>query len=86
MQMSMTELRSDWLIGFHVLERDKFSAKTISINKFSSERVSESKSFYGRWRLQGMGSGLAKLDVPWLHSFESQTEEHQCETKFLICS
>ena len=29
--MSMTELRSDWLIGYYALGRDKFSAKTISI-------------------------------------------------------
>ena len=32
--MSMTELRSDWLIGHNVLGRDKFSAKIISINNF----------------------------------------------------
>ena len=32
--MSMTELRSDWLIGYYALGRDKFSAKTISINNF----------------------------------------------------
>ena len=37
--MSMTVLRSDWLIGYDALGRDKFSAKTISINKFSSGRV-----------------------------------------------
>ena len=29
--MSMTDLRSDWLIGYYALGRDKFSAKTISI-------------------------------------------------------
>ena len=34
--MSMTELRSDWLIGYYVLGHDKFSAKTISVNNFSS--------------------------------------------------
>ena len=45
--MSMAELRSDWLIGYYVLGRDKFSAKTISINNFSSERV-DSKGLYGR--------------------------------------
>ena len=28
--MSMTELRSDWLIGYYSLGPDKFSAKTIS--------------------------------------------------------
>ena len=37
--MSMTELHSDWLIGYYALGRDIFSAKTISINNFSSERV-----------------------------------------------
>ena len=41
--MSMTELRTDWLIGYYVLGR----AKTISINNFSSERV-DSKGSYGR--------------------------------------
>ena len=47
MYMSMTELRSDWLIGSNALGRDKFLAKTISINSFSSERV-DSKGLYGR--------------------------------------
>ena len=43
--MSMTELRSDWLIGYYALGRDEFSAKTICIlNNFSSERV-DSKGF-----------------------------------------
>ena len=37
--MSMTELRSDWLIGYYALGRDKFFAKTNSINNFSSGRV-----------------------------------------------
>ena len=32
--MSMTKLRSDWLIGYYALVRDKFSAKTISIDRF----------------------------------------------------
>ena len=32
--MSMTKLRSDWLIGYYALGRDKFSAKTISIITF----------------------------------------------------
>ena len=45
--MSMTELRSNWLFGDFALGRDKFSAKTISVNKFSSERV-DSKGLYGR--------------------------------------
>ena len=45
--MSMTELHSDWLIGYYQLGRDKFSAKTISINNFSSERV-DFKGLYGR--------------------------------------
>ena len=45
--MSMTELRSDWLIGCYALGRENFSAKTISINNFSSERV-DAKGFYGR--------------------------------------
>ena len=39
MWMSMTELRTDWLIGYYALRRDKFCAKTISINNFSSERA-----------------------------------------------
>ena len=43
----LTGLRSNWLIGYYALGRDKFSAKTISINKFSSERV-DSKGLYGR--------------------------------------
>ena len=37
MQMSMTDLRTDWLIGYYALGRDKFCAKTISINNFSSK-------------------------------------------------
>ena len=39
--MSMTELRPDWLIGYYALRRDKFSAKTISVNNFSSEGVDQ---------------------------------------------
>ena len=35
----LTRLRSNWLIGYYALGHDKFSAKTISINSFSSERV-----------------------------------------------
>ena len=50
--MSLTELRSDWLIGYYASGRGKFSAETISINSFSSERV-DSKSLNGRWRLLG---------------------------------
>ena len=45
--MSMTEVRSDWLIGYYALRRDKFSAKTISIINSLSERV-DSKGLYGR--------------------------------------
>ena len=45
--MSMTELRTDWLIGYYALGCDKFCANTISINNFSSERV-DSKGLYGR--------------------------------------
>ena len=47
--MSMTELRTDWLIGYCALGRDKFctKTKTISINNFSSESV-DSKGLYGR--------------------------------------
>ena len=45
--MSMTERRSDWLIGYYALGRDKISTKTISINYFSSERVN-SKGLKGR--------------------------------------
>ena len=52
-------LRTDWLISYYALRRDKFCAKTISINNFSSERV-DSKGLYGRWRLRVMGS--------WLHA------------------
>ena len=52
--MSMTELPTDWLIGYYALGRDKFCTKTISINKFSSERV-DAKGLYGRWRLRVMG-------------------------------
>ena len=43
----LTRLRSNWLIGYYALGRDKFSAKTISINNFSSGRV-DSKGLYGR--------------------------------------
>ena len=43
----LTGLRFNWLIGYYALGRDKFSAKTISINNFSSERV-DSKGLYGR--------------------------------------
>ena len=45
--MSMTELRTDWLIGYYALGRDKFCLKTVSINNFSSERV-DSEGLYGR--------------------------------------
>ena len=45
--MSMTELRSDWLTDCYALGGDKFSAKMISINNFSLERV-DSKGLYGR--------------------------------------
>ena len=31
----MTELRSDWFIGYYTLGRDEFSAKTISKTNFS---------------------------------------------------
>ena len=55
--MSMTELRSDWLIGYYALGRDKFSAKTIPVNNFLSERV-DSNGLHGRRRLRVMGSGL----------------------------
>ena len=48
-------LRTDWFIGYYALRHDKFCAKTISINNFSSERV-DSKGLYGRWRLRVMGS------------------------------
>ena len=48
-------LRTDWLIGYYALGDDKFCAKTISINNFSSERV-DAKGLYGRWRLRVMGS------------------------------
>ena len=47
MLLSMTELRSDWFTGYYALERDEFSAKTIAINNFLSERV-DSKGLYGR--------------------------------------
>ena len=53
--MSMTELRSDWLIGYYAFGRDKFSAKTIFVKTFSSERI-DSEGLYGRWRLWVMGS------------------------------
>ena len=43
----LTGLRSNWSIGYYALGRDKFSAKTISINNFSSERV-DSKGLHGR--------------------------------------
>ena len=45
--MSMTELRSDWIIGYCALGRDEFSAKTISIINFSTERVN-SEGLYRR--------------------------------------
>ena len=45
--MSMTELRTDWLIGYYALWRDKSCTKTISINNFSSEGV-DSEGVYGR--------------------------------------
>ena len=45
--MSMTELPTDWLIGYYALGRDKFCTITISINNFSSERV-DAKGLYGR--------------------------------------
>ena len=32
MKMRMTELRSDWLIGYYVFGRNKFSVKTISVS------------------------------------------------------
>ena len=48
-------LRTDWLIGYYALVRDKFCPKTVSINNFSSERV-DSEGLYGRRRLRLMGS------------------------------
>ena len=45
--MSMTELRTDWLIGYYALGRDKFCPKAVSINNFSSERV-DSEGLYER--------------------------------------
>ena len=46
--MSMTELRSDRLIGYYALGSDKnFLAKTISKNNFSSGKV-DCKGLYGR--------------------------------------
>ena len=48
-------LRTDWLIGYYALVRDKFCPKTVSINNFLSERV-DSEGLYGRWRLRVMGS------------------------------
>ena len=47
MQMSMTELRSNWLIGDYALRLDIFSAKTFSVNNFSSEGVG-SQGLYER--------------------------------------
>ena len=58
--MSMTELRSYWFTDCYALGGDKFSAKMISINNFSLERV-DSKGLYGRWRLQVMSSWLRLL-------------------------
>ena len=66
MWMSMTELRSDWWIGYYVLGRDKCSAKTISVNNFPSERV-DSKGLYGRWRLRLLQCAVIlriKFDLP----------------------
>ena len=40
-------VRTDWLIGYYALVRDKFCPKTVSINNFSSERV-DSEGLYGR--------------------------------------
>ena len=45
--MSMTGPRTDWLINYYALGRNKFPAETISINNFSSKRV-DSKGLYGR--------------------------------------
>ena len=45
--MNMTGLRTGWLIGYYALGRDKFSAETISVNSFLSERV-DFKGLYGR--------------------------------------
>jgi len=45
--MSITELRTDWLIGYYALGRDKSCTNTISINNFLSERVA-SEGLYGR--------------------------------------
>ena len=33
-------LRTDWLIGYYALGRDKFCPKTVSIKNFSSEMLS----------------------------------------------
>ena len=63
--MSMTELRSDWLIGYYALGRDKFSAKTISVNNLQWERV-DFKVLNGRWRLWVMGSCLYVLEFRFI--------------------
>ena len=59
-------LRTDWLIGYYALWRDKFCPKTVSINNFSSERV-DSEGLYGRWRLQVMGSCLMPIIISYAY-------------------
>ena len=60
--MSMTELRSDWLIGYYALGRDKFCTKNISINNFSSEKVV--------WEMKAPGNGAPGWGgCSWLLNF-----------------
>ena len=59
--MNMTGLRTGWLIGYYALGRDKFSAETISVNSFLSERV-DFKGLYGRWRLRVIGFCSSRSD------------------------
>ena len=69
--MSMTELRTDWLIGYYALGRDKFCTKTISINNFSSEIV-DSEGLYGRRRLRVIGflsKFITQVHMAWGYNF-----------------
>ena len=52
--MSMTELRSYWLIGHYALGRDKFSAKIISIKTFHQKGLTQGLV----WAMKAPGNGL----------------------------
>ena len=72
---------ADWIL---LRRSEKYSAKTISINNFSSERV-DSKGLYGRWRLQVIGSWQDLLSYNLIKHRDDHKEQDngQPETRIM---